>query len=220
MKNAEIVVNTTKDEDTLQLNGSLTITEESIGREVDDEKLLTAIQEKLAANDLESQIVAELSETHPTLTKAQLEENCQLMGSYSTKFKDSKFERRYNIWRMGTVVNGVVLQPGEKWSINDAAGPRTSETGWKDAAGINNGKYVEEPGGGICQVSSTLYIALLKSEMKIVTRSHHSWPLSYVPVGLDATISTGGPDFVFRTTTIRPLPWWSRWTARTSGTSL
>lgn len=205
VQNAEIVISETKDEENLQLNGALSIKEEAVGREVDDEKLAAAILEKLAADDLDSQIAAEISETQPTLTKAELEENCQLMASFTTRFKDSKYERRYNIWRMATVVNGTVLQPGEKWSINDAAGPRTKETGWKDAAGINNGKYVEEPGGGICQVSSTLYIALIKSEVKITTRSHHSWPLGYVPTGLDATISTGGPDFVFQNNYDTPI---------------
>lgn len=205
MKNAEIVVNTVQDEDTLQLNGTLSISKESAGREVNDEKLMEEILQALAADNLQNVIEAEVVETQPTLTQEQLEENCQLMASYTTRFKDSKYERRYNIWRMGTVVNGVVLQPGEEWSINDAAGPRTSETGWKNAAGISDGQYVDEPGGGICQVSSTLYIALIKSEVEIVTRSHHSWPLSYVPTGLDATISTGGPDFVYRNNYDTPI---------------
>lgn len=75
----------------------------------------------------------------------------------------------------------------------------------ENAAGISDGQYVDEPGGGICQVSSTLYIALIKSEVEIVTRSHHSWPLSYVPTGLDATISTGGPDFVYRNNYDTPI---------------
>ena len=57
---------------------------------------------------------------------------------------------------------------------------------------------MDEPGGGICQVSSNLYNALLKAEVEIVDRSHHSWPLGYVKTGLDATISTGSPDFVFK----------------------
>ena len=63
------------------------------------------------------------------------------------------------------------------------------------APGISNGEYQEEAGGGICQVSSTLYGSILRAEVKVVDRTHHSWPLTYVDGGLDATISTGAPDF-------------------------
>ena len=90
------------------------------------------------------------------------------------------------------------ILPGETWSINEEAGPRTYSRGWKGAPGISDGEYKEEAGGGICQVSSTLYGAVLRGEVEVVDRSHHSWPLDYVPGGLDATISTGAPDFVIK----------------------
>lgn len=180
----------------LKCSGKVVYTDEIIGSKVDAEWLADEILAALESGSYAAPIVAEKQETLPEITREQIEGSMQLMASYSTKFKDSAYGRRYNIWKMSTVVNGVVLQPGEVWSINDAAGPRTTETGWKDAAGIVSGAYVDEPGGGICQVSSTLYNACLRAEIKIETRKHHSWPLAYVPEGLDATISTGGPDFV------------------------
>lgn len=195
---AAIAVEKSEDKENLQIRGSLVITPEAVGEVVNQDELIGEIKAALAGRDWQTPLPTTIIETQPTVTEEQLRENCELMGSYRTTFKDSAYGRRFNIWKMGTVVNGVVLQPGESWSINDAAGPRTKENGWEDAAGIKSGAYVDEPGGGICQVSSTLYIALLKSEVEIVDRSHHSWPLKYVPTGMDATISTGAPDFVFK----------------------
>ncbi|HBU13224.1 MAG TPA: vanomycin resistance protein VanB, partial [Clostridiales bacterium] len=100
-----------------------------------------------------------------------------------------------NIWKMSDIINGVKVEPGETWSINEEAGPRTYNLGWQGAPGISDGEYKEEAGGGICQVSSTLYNAVLRAELEIVERKHHSWPLDYIDGGLDATISTGAPDF-------------------------
>lgn len=196
-KNAEIQVQEQEDEDSLTCSGTLVFTDSIKGNVVNDETLADQVCAAVENDDTETVLQAELVEVEPEITREQLEENCQLRASYTTSFEDSSSGRRFNIWKMSTVVNGVVLQPGETWSINDAAGDRTTENGWADAAGIRNGAYVDEPGGGICQVSSTLYIALIKAEIEITDRTHHSWPLTYVPVGLDATISTGGPDFKY-----------------------
>ncbi len=183
------------DEDTLKVTADLVISEAVVGKEVDIAGLASKIAAAVSARDDEP-AVADIKETQPKWTSEFIEENMTVMGEYTTTFKDSAYGRRYNIWKMSDVVCGVVIMPGETWSINEAAGDRTADNGWKDAAGIVNGAYVDEPGGGICQVSTTLYNAVLRSEVAIVERSHHSWPLSYAPVGLDATISTGKPDFV------------------------
>ena len=198
MQNATVSVKKNEDEKNLQVSGELEFVEEVAGKEIDTAKLIADIQTNLQKGDFTSVIPTTVVDTQPEITLEELKENCQLMASFSTSFKSSAYGRRYNIWKMSTVVNGVVLQPGESWSINEAAGPRTTANGWEDAAGIKNGTYVDEPGGGICQVSSTLYNALLKAEVEITDRSHHSWPLSYVDPGLDATISTGAPDFQFK----------------------
>lgn len=194
-KNAMPSLDVDSSEETLVITSDLVITEEVTGKEVDTTGLAKKIAQAVGKRD-EEPSVADITETQPEWTKEFIEENMSIMGEYTTYFKDSAYGRRYNIWKMSDVVCGVVIMPGETWSINEAAGDRTTENGWKDAAGIVNGAYVDEPGGGICQVSTTLYNAAIRSELTIVERSHHSWPLKYAPVGLDATISTGKPDFV------------------------
>jgi len=139
--------------------------------------------------------------TNPSIDVATLKANTQLIGTFTSSFDGSGLDdpdRVTNIRIMSGVVNGTIIQPGETWSINDAAGPRNDDTaktvGWAYAPGIADGKYRMEVGGGVCQVSSTLYNATIRAELTIVDRRAHSWPSSYIPKGMDATISTGGPD--------------------------
>ncbi len=195
-KDAEVSLDVTNDEKNLIVSASMVVSDEVVGKKVDNAALAKKIVAAVEKKQIDKAVKADVEEIQPKWTKQFLDDNMKLMGEYTTTFKDSAYGRRYNIWKMSGVVCGVVLMPGETWSINQAAGDRTTENGWKDAAGIKNGAYVDEPGGGICQVSSTLYNAILRSEVTVVDRSHHSWPLKYVPVGLDATISTGSPDFV------------------------
>ena len=194
--NATIKVVTDQDEEKLSCSGVVEYSESVVGVNVDAvalaEKIRAVVEDKVGSMPVTVEPVI----TEPALSAEDVRKNCTLMAEYETTFKDSGYGRRFNIWKMSTVVNGVVLQPGDVWSINEAAGDRTTENGWADAAGIKNGAYVDEPGGGICQVSTTLYNAIIRSEVKVEERKHHSWPSTYVPVGLDATISTGGPDFI------------------------
>lgn len=196
-KDACVRVSVNQSSDTLNCSGELVFEEDEDGLTVDAAKLADELC-SAAENEMNTAVIqASLDTTQAALTLETLEQNCVLMGQFSTTFETSAYGRRFNIWKMSTVINGVVLQPGEQWSINEAAGDRTTANGWADAAGIKNGAYVDEPGGGICQVSTTLYGAVLRSELTVVERKHHSWPSAYVPVGLDATISTGAPDFIF-----------------------
>jgi len=117
------------------------------------------------------------------------------MASASTSFANNAPEgRKWNIFKISDKLNGAVLWPGEVFSVNDYVGPRNAANGWKEANGIEDGNLTPQYGGGICQVSTTLYNACLKAEMKVVSRVPHSIAAAYVAKGLDATISTGGPD--------------------------
>lgn len=102
-------------------------------------------------------------------------------------------------------LNGKVLNPGETLSFNETLGQRTSAKGYKEAPSYANGDVVDSLGGGICQVSSTLYYATLLADLDIVARTNHSYPSSYIDYGLDATVSWGGPDFKFRNSTNYPI---------------
>ncbi|MEG0251284.1 MAG: VanW family protein [Christensenellaceae bacterium] len=196
-QDADVDMKKTSDEENMMTAMEITYTDEVIGYEVDEAVLADSIYASLEAGKFEP-IAASLNEVAPKLTRTQIEEDYAMIGVFETEYKTSDEGRRYNIWKMSDVINGVKIMPGETWSINKEAGPRTYSRGWKGAPGISDGEYKEEAGGGICQVSSTLYNAVLRGEVEVVDRSHHSWPLTYVPGGLDATISTGAPDFVIK----------------------
>ncbi|MCI5943882.1 MAG: VanW family protein [Eubacterium sp.] len=94
-------------------------------------------------------------------------------------------------------INGTILLPGESFSYNDTVGERTAARGFQKAPAYLEGKTVQELGGGICQVSSTLYKAVLLSNLKIEEHHNHSYVSSYIGIGMDATVSWNGPDFQF-----------------------
>ena len=106
-------------------------------------------------------------------------------------------KRNTNVRLACEAINGTVLQPGEEFSFNKVVGERTEAKGYKGAAAYNNGEVVEEIGGGVCQVSSTLYNAVVKAGLKTTVRRSHTFEPSYVTPGTDATISWGGPDYCF-----------------------
>ena len=181
--------------------GRFTYIDEVTGVDVDAAQLARLITTNINNGDY-SVAKAPVIITNPKISVETLKANTVLLRSYTSSFGESKSlydpDRVINIKLMADIVNGTVIKPGEVWSINDAAGPRDSKTaktvGWAYAPGINDGKYEMEVGGGVCQVSSTVYNAAILSELEIAERRQHSWPSSYIPTGMDATISTGGPD--------------------------
>ena len=98
-------------------------------------------------------------------------------------------------------MNGLVIKPGQVVSYNDVVGERTTEKGYKSGASYMGGKVVYVTGGGICQVSSTLYSSVVLADLEIVTRENHGYAVSYLPLGIDATVSWGGPEFRFKNNT-------------------
>lgn len=196
-KDAEVKMEKVSDEGKKITDMNITFVDGQTGLEVNEEKLAEDIFATAQSGDF-SLIQAKVTEKQPSVTKEQLEAQYTKRGVFQTSYGDSAEGRRYNIWKMSDIINGVKIEPGETWSINKEAGPRTYARGWKGAPGISDGEYKEEAGGGICQVSSTLYNAVIRAEVNIVDKTPHSWPLSYVPGGLDATISTGSPDFVIK----------------------
>ncbi len=120
-----------------------------------------------------------------------------LLSSFRTSFTSSNSNRSTNIRLCSEKINGTVLMPDETFSFNQVVGKRTPEAGFKPATAYSGGKVVQEYGGGICQVSSTLYNAVLYANLEITERTNHGYKPSYVDPGLDATVSWGGPDFKF-----------------------
>lgn len=126
------------------------------------------------------------------------------LGKQTTSYSTSSASRCTNVELSASKINGVVLNPGETFSYNDVVGKRTTAAGFKSASAYSGGKVVQEVGGGICQTSSTLYCAALYANLKITARDCHHFAVSYLPYGMDATVSWGGPEFKFQNN--RDLP--------------
>ena len=127
-----------------------------------------------------------------------------VLASYKTKHTTN--ENRNNNLRLACAsLDGLILNPGEVFDYNTALGKRTTEAGYKYAPAYSGGATVNELGGGICQVSSTLYYCTLIADLEIVTRTAHSYVSSYIPYGMDATVSWNGPHFRFSNNTNYPI---------------
>ena len=145
--------------------------------------------------------------TYPNVTTNQIGNEAfpDLLSQFSTSFTSSGYNRSNNIILSSAKLNGLVLMPGEEFSYNQAVGQRTRAAGFREAGAYSNGKVVQEVGGGICQVSSSLYNAVLYANLEIVERTNHYFNPGYVKAGLDATVSWGGPDFRFRNNRNYPI---------------
>ena len=179
---------------------------------LDEEALANEIAERIKAGSYDAVLEPALVLTPPTHDVEWVKANTQLRSVFQTEYGSSsslkKAERRANIRKAANILNGAVVQVGATFDFNEYIGPRTEAGGWPLAPGIVNGNtYEMQAGGGICQVSTTLYNAVLCSgpEMSIVERKHHSWPSHYADYGLDATVSTGGPNLVFTNNSSAPI---------------
>lgn len=127
------------------------------------------------------------------------------LGSYSTNYSSSGSNRAANVANAAKKINGKILAAGEVFSFNSTVGKRTVENGFYTAPEYSNGQTVQGIGGGTCQVSSTLYNAVLYADLGIVYRLNHMFPVSYCPLGQDATVSDSGVDFKFVNNTDYPI---------------
>lgn len=127
------------------------------------------------------------------------------LAHYSTKYSSSNKDRTTNLKLAAEKINGTVIMPGEIFSYNTVVGERTIEAGYKEAAMYINGEVVDGLGGGICQISTTLYNAVLYSNLEIVERKNHRFVPSYSAAGRDATVVYGAIDFRFKNTRNYPI---------------
>lgn len=162
---------------------------------------------KTLLNSENSEIIIPLKITEPNVTTNQIgtEAFPDLLASYSTIFSTKNTNRTTNIKLASNKINGVVLMPGEEFSYNTVVGPRTAAAGYKTAAVYVGGKVENGIGGGICQVSSTLYNTALRANLEIIKRSNHRFATGYVPLSTDATVSWGGPEFIFKNSRKYPI---------------
>ena len=142
----------------------------------------------------------------PAVSTEQLQEGLfrDVLGTYTTTVSGTS-ARRGNVRLAAACIDGRIYNPGEEFWYNATVGERTTARGFRGAPAYAGGKTVEAIGGGICQVSSTLYYATLLADLKIVLRYCHQFAPSYIPFGCDATVSWNGPDYAFRNSTDYPI---------------
>ena len=128
-----------------------------------------------------------------------------MLSTFTTRYDASNAPRTTNLKLAVGKINGAVVMPGETFSYNKTVGKRTAEAGYKEAAGYQGGKVVQMTGGGICQVSSTLYDAVVMANLDVVERHNHAFTTSYVGAGKDATVVYGALDFKFKNTRKYPV---------------
>ena len=127
-----------------------------------------------------------------------------VLGSCQTPHT-SNSNRNNNLRLACQAINGLVLEPGQEFSFNEIVGERTAERGYRAAPAYANGETVSELGGGVCQISSTLYYCVLLADLEVTERQNHSYVSTYIDRGMDATVSWGGPDFKFRNSSSYPI---------------
>ncbi len=153
------------------------------------------ITEKNFQGDVEAETVI----TSPELTLSKAREAYQVIGTFTTTATSNQ-NRNNNIQLAVNALDGLIINPGEEFSFNKTTGNRTVERGYKPAGAYRNGEFVEEPGGGVCQVSSTLYNAIIGAGLTTTERHPHSFEPTYVIPGEDAMVSYdgySGPDLRF-----------------------
>lgn len=143
--------------------------------------------------------------SEPLGSREELAKVKDLLGSFQTSFKSSNTNRSKNVRTGAEHINGTVLYPGEEFSTYEYVTPFTTENGYAMAGSYLNGKTVDSMGGGICQVSSTLYNAVLMAELDVTERSPHSMMVNYVQASADAAIAGTYKDFKFKNSTDAPI---------------
>lgn len=183
---------------------SFTFTQDQQGKKLDGDALYQKIISALDARNYTAVIAMESETLMPTVTRVELMNSFALVASYTTETTSSQ-NRNNNINLAANAISGTVVMPGETFSFNEATGQRTTEKGYLPAAAIAGGTTVDEVGGGVCQVSSTLFNAAAMADMTILSRSPHTWPSNYVDKGRDATVNWPNLDFTFRNDKTTPI---------------
>jgi len=168
------------------------------------EEAIRGVKEALDNGEYTKTVAVGASIVQPSATKEFLESYLGLVSSTKTDTKDND-NRDTNIRLVCEKVDGLVLLPGEYYDYNEYIGERTAAKGFKEAIGIFGDDTRLELGGGICQVSGTMYHSVMKADLQVDERSPHTWPSDYVATGTDATVTWGGPNFKFTNNTEYPI---------------
>lgn len=188
-------------------NGEFVIVKGNAGVVVNVPESVTAIEtylnESWDGNETEIALVAEIDE--PKGTVEELSKIQDVLGSYTTNYRDSAAGRCTNISVATEKINGTLLYPGEEFSAGQTMAPLDKSGGYELAGAYENGQTVQSYGGGVCQVSSTLYNAVILAELEVTERSNHSMIVSYVQPSMDAAIAGDYKDLKFKNNLDTPI---------------
>lgn len=183
-----------------RVNGEFRVIEGQVGYTLDVETSIDLVNDQLVANwdGQPCTIALDVRIDEPRGSEEELLQVKDILGSFTTSYKSSTPDRCANVENGCRLINGLLLYPGEEFSMYDTVSPITKENGYFLAGAYQNGKVVDSVGGGICQVSTTLYNAVLRSEIDVTERHNHSMVVSYVDPAADAAIAgSAGKDFRF-----------------------
>ena len=185
------------------------ISKESSGRMIDMENTISDLHNYLLNewDGSSTKRVLTVVDDNPVATVEDCERVQDLLGSFSTTFStgSSNYNRNKNMENGVKLLNGITLCQGETMSVNSFLEPWTTDNGWLPAGTYVNGKVEDSLGGGICQVSSTLYNAVLKAELEVVERYNHSMSVGYVPLSMDAALAGTWKDLKIKNNTDTPI---------------
>lgn len=188
---ANAYISTTEDD-------QMVLHKEELGKYLDINEM-----KKLLAGDLlhTKEIILPVYTQEPQIKEEYFQGIDKLLASFTTDYSSSEKNRKSNIAIAAETFNDMLIKPGQTISFNTEIGDITPERGYKNAGVIVNGEFDRGMGGGMCQVSTTLYNAVVRADLEIVERYNHSRPISYVPLGTDAAVAQGYKDFQFKNNT-------------------
>ena len=153
----------------------------------------------------EYKIALQLTNPEVSINDIGLDAFPDMLAEFTTKYDAGAKNRTTNLRLASDKINGTVIMPGEVFSYNKLVGKRPIEAGYKEATIYENGQVTTGLGGGICQISTTLYNAVVAANLEITSRRNHMFTTSYVPAGKDATVAWGSTDFKFKNTRDYPI---------------
>lgn len=179
-------------------NGNATVTPDKKGTEIDQKQLQQSLVEALNQHKKQDiEVTAVLKEVEAPITKKDLENVREKIGTFTTNYSANDYNRNTNIKLATKTIDSYLLMPGDSFSFNDFVGDTTADKGYLGAGSYLNGEVVDSLGGGVCQVSTTLYNAIIKAGIIPDVRYNHSMTVGYVPIGQDAAIAYPYKDLKF-----------------------
>jgi len=189
------------------IDGNFKITPDVKGAKLIDDKLEKEILGKINGdlNVPDITVEAEIDPVLANMTLEKLQTVNSIVSTFSTNFSSSPYGRSTNITLAAKSINGTFLMPGQSFSFNGKVGQRTAAKGYQPAPVDIGTKVSTDLGGGICQVSTSLYNTVIRANIKSTVRNHHSIPSAYIPLGMDATVDWGNLDYAFTNTLDYPI---------------